>query len=65
MNVFEDVYKDWLAGWLSNCCSAPHDGRFEYDDEWEMGMCVQCGDNAEFIYYGDEDNKKQTKKETK
>ncbi len=34
---------------LSNCCYANHDERFEFDDEWNMGVCVQCKEHAEFI----------------
>ena len=25
--------------WLSECCSAHHDDRFSFDDEWNMGDC--------------------------
>ena len=40
---------------LSNCCTANHDERFSFDDEWDMGVCSQCGEHAEFIEYGEYD----------
>ena len=41
--------------WLSNCCSANHDELFHYDEEFNMGICVQCKDHAEFIDYEEDD----------
>ena len=33
---------------LSECCSAHHDHRFSFDDEWNMGVCSDCKEHSEF-----------------
>lgn len=40
---------------LSECCSAHHNEMFSYDDEWDMGVCSECGDHSEFKKISEEE----------
>lgn len=60
MNIFEGVY-DYDEEWLSICCTANHDERFHFDEEYNMGICVKCKEHSEFSQCEDDDENKKTK----
>ena len=40
-----------MSEWVSDCCGAPHDDRFQFDDFMSnepIGICEQCKEHVSF-----------------
>ena len=48
-----------MSDWLSECCDAPHDNKFQFNDfmtDKPIGICSRCMEHVSFYKdYKDED----------